>query len=149
MSRALRGLLLAALLVPAAVLGQQEGPAQVVDAFHFALKSGKRDVALGFLVADALVFEEGRLNRTRSDYARRDLGRDIDFAATTKLTIMRRDTKTNGDVASVLSVNRIEGQYRDRPIDLIADETMLLRRTAGKWRIVHIHWSFSQPTPGH
>ena len=148
MSRAWGGLLLAALLAPGVVPAQQDGPAQVVDAFHFALKSGKRDVALGFLVADALVFEEGRLNRSRSDYARRDLGRDIDFAATTKLTLMRRDTKTNGDVAWVLSVNRLEGQYRDRPVDLIADETVLLRRTAGKWRIVHVHWSFSQPAPG-
>jgi ketosteroid isomerase-like protein len=141
--RCARLALLLALVVPAAP-AQQEGPGQIVDAFHYALKAGKRDIALGFLAADALVFEEGRMNRSRSDYARRDLGQDIDFAATTKLTVSRRDIKVAGDVAWVLSQNHIEGHYRDRPVDLVADETVLLRRTAGKWRIVHMHWSFSQ-----
>jgi ketosteroid isomerase-like protein len=119
-----------------------EAPADVVDAFHGALKAGDRRKALEQLTADVLVFEQGRIERTRTEYARRHLGEDIGFASVTQRTVTRRSGKVQGDVAWVASVNRTRGTFKTQKVDFSTDETMILVRTGGKWRIAHIHWSF-------
>ncbi|WP_369815641.1 hypothetical protein [Erythrobacter sp. CCH5-A1] len=40
-----------------------------------------------------------------------------------------------------MSVENVEGTYRDRQIKSRSVETMLLRRVNGSWQIFHIHWS--------
>jgi len=119
-----------------------EAPADVVERFHRALKAGDRRQALEQLTADVLVFEQGRIERTRTEYARRHLGEDIGFASVTQRTVTRRSSKIVGDVAWVASVNQTRGRFKTRDVDFATDETMILMRTGGKWRIAHIHWSF-------
>lgn len=142
----LRAGLLAALVTIACAspAGAQapQSPTDVVDAFHEALQSGDRRRALEQLAADVLVFEQGRIDRSRTDYAREHLGEDIGFASSTKHTVLRRAAKVQGSVAWIMSVNRTRGRFRDRNIDLTTDETIVLTRVGNKWRIVHIHWSF-------
>lgn len=139
----LRGLLALALLVIALPAGAQGGvPSEVVDAFHFALKSGDRQKALEQLTADVVVFEQGRLERSRTEYARTHLAEDIGFASVTTRTVTRRSVKIQANVAWVISVNRTKGRFKNRNVDFTSDETMVLTRNAGKWRIAHIHWSF-------
>ena len=135
---------LAALLAAAAppAGAQNLSPTDVVDAFHEALQAGDRRRVLEQLTADVLVFEQGRLDRSRTDYAREHLGEDIGFAATTKHAVVRRSARIQGAVAWIMSVNRTRGKVRDRDIDLVTDETMVLVRVGNKWRIAHIHWSF-------
>lgn len=138
-------LLLAAALGTAAVppaAAQSQVPSEVVDAFHYALKSGNRRKALEQLTADVVVFEQGKLDRTRTEYARKHLAEDIGFATVTQRTVARRSVKLQGNVAWVTSVNRTRGKFKNRSVDFTTDETMILTRVGGKWRIVHIHWSF-------
>ena len=45
-------------------------------------------------------------------------------------------------MAWVMSVNRNRGRFNNRPVDFTTNETVVPTRVAGKWRIVHIHWSF-------
>lgn len=118
-------------------------PAETVDAFHYALKAGDRKKVLELLAADVLVFEQGRLEQSRNEYAKRHLKEDMSFSAVTKRTVARRAVQLVRDVAWVTSVNRVTGKVNNREINLTTDETMVLRRVAGRWRIVHIHWSFS------
>jgi hypothetical protein len=33
------------------------------------------------------------------------------------------------------------GTYKEKPIDRVTAETMVLRRIGKQWKIVHIHWS--------
>jgi ketosteroid isomerase-like protein len=94
------------------------------------------------MAADALVFEQGRVERTRTEYARRHLAEDIGFASVMERTVMRRVVKVHGDVAWVTSVNRARGPFRNQAMDFTTDETMILTRSGGRWRISHIHWSF-------
>lgn len=115
-----------------------------VDAFHYALRAGDRNKVLELLAADVLVFEQGRLERSRAEYARSHLHEDMSFSAATQRTVSRRSVKLQGNTAVVMSVNRIRGKFNSKPVDLTTDETMILQRTAGKWRIVHIHWSFNE-----
>ena len=58
----------------------------------------------------------------------------------------RRSTRLLGNTAWVMSVNRNRGKFNNRAVDFTTDETMVLARVSGKWRIVHIHWS-SRPLP--
>jgi len=140
---ALRVLLVLALLAlaPPAV-AQTQVPSEVVDAFHFALKAGDRRKALEQLTADVLIFEQGRMEKSRTEYARTHLAEDIGFASVTHRTVTRRSSKIQGNVAWVTSVNRTRGKFRTRNVDFSTDETMVLTRVGGKWRITHIHWSF-------
>lgn len=128
-----------AFCLPAAA---QNNPSDAVDAFHYALKAGERRQALELMTADVLVFEQGRLDRSRSEYARSHLADDIRFASATQRSVSRRSTKLQGNTAWVLSVNRNRGKFNNRPVDFTTNETMVLQRVGGKWRIAHIHWSF-------
>lgn len=147
MKNSFAGLMLSCLaLLPLPAAAQSQTPAQVVDAFHFALKAGDRKKALDLLAADVLVFEQGRLERSRSEYASKHLAEDIGFSSVTKRSVARRAIKLQGNSAWVLSVNRVRGKFNNKPVDITIDETMILSRAAGKWRIVHIHWSFVDKT---
>ena len=149
MKRAGWGLaLLLALAMPPAV-AQTQAPSQVVDAFHFALKSGDRRKALELLAADITIFEQGRVERSRTEYAKSHLADDIAFASATQRTVSRRSTRVLGNSAWVMSINRSRGKYHDRTIDFATDETMVLTRVGGKWRIAHIHWSFDDKSTQH
>ncbi len=135
---------LAALAQPAAA--QSQVPSEVVDAFHYALKAGDRRKALEQLTADVLIFEQGRIERSRTEYARKHLAEDIGFASVTQRTVSRRSVKIQANVAWVTSVNRARGKFKNRNVDFSTDETMILTRVSGKWRITHIHWSFDDKT---
>lgn len=117
-------------------------PAEVVDAFHDALKDGDRQKALEQLAGEVRIFEQGRLDRSRTEYAREHLAEDIAFAAATKRSVTQRAVKVHGEVAWVTSVNRARGRYRSRAVDFTTTETMVLDLVGDRWRIVHIHWSF-------
>jgi ketosteroid isomerase-like protein len=141
MRRAAAALLVLLAVSPAPAFAQQ-APSQVVDAFHFALRAGDRAEALELLLADVVIFEQGRLERSRTEYAKSHLAEDIAFAAATKHSVSRRSAKVQGNTAWVMSVNRSRGKFNNRPVDFTTDETIVLTRVGGKWRIAHIHWSF-------
>ena len=139
------GALLLAVALPAFVLpafAQSQSPSEVVDAFHFALKSGDRQKALELMTVDVVIFEQGRVERSRTEYARVHLAEDIGFASVTQRTVARRAVKIQANVAWVTSVNRNRGKFKNKPVDFTTDETMVLTKVGAKWRITHIHWSF-------
>jgi ketosteroid isomerase-like protein len=135
--------LLPALWLGAPAHAQTLSPSETVDAFHFALKAGDRKKALDLLTSDLLVFDQGRIEHSRTDYARTHLADDIGFASTTTRTVARRSAKVQGNMAWVMSVNRNRGRFNNRTVDFTTDETVILTRVGGKWRIAHIHWSFN------
>lgn len=150
MNRRLRCLLLLITLGAAAPgYAQVQGPAETVDAFHFALKAGNKQQALELLTPDVQIYEQGRQQRTRTDYARKQLQEDISFASVTQRSVSRRTSKLLGNAAWVMSVNRNRGKVNGRPVDFTTNETMVLNKINGKWRIVHIHWSFDEKTPAN
>jgi ketosteroid isomerase-like protein len=138
-------LALAAGLAAGAPAAAPADPAAVVDAFHEALQAGDRQKALEQMAGDARVFEQGRLDRSRTEYAREHLAEDIAFASATRRSVAHRVVKVHGDAAWVTSVNRARGRYRGRAVDFTTTETMVLALAGDRWRIVHIHWSFDDP----
>jgi ketosteroid isomerase-like protein len=132
----------------ATVESSARAPAAVVDAFHAALKAGKIPTALELLSEDAVVFESGGVERGKAEYASHHAAADAAFAQAVPSRTTRRAGRTSGDVAWILTEGRTTGTYKDKPVDRVTTETMLLRRVGGVWRIVHVHWSSAAARPG-
>jgi ketosteroid isomerase-like protein len=117
------------------------GAAATVDAFHAALQRGDTRAASALLAEDALIFESGGVERTKAEYAAHHLPADAEFSRSVTSTVTQRAGNSVGSLAWVASEGRTSGTYKGKPVDLQTTETMLLRRAAEGWKIVHIHWS--------
>ena len=120
--------------------------AAVVDAFHAALRRGDTAAALELMAADALIYEEGGAERSRDEYAAHHLASDAAFAAAVTSARSHRVGRAVGGVAWIASESRTTGRFRDRDVDRLSAETMVLRQQGGRWRIAHVHWSSRAPT---
>ena len=116
-------------------------PAAVVDAFHGALRRGDTKAALGFLAADALIFEVGGVERGKAEYASHHLAADAAFSRALPAAITHRSGEAVGNLAWIATEGRTTGTYKGKAVDRRTVETMVLRRTGAGWKIVHIHWS--------
>jgi ketosteroid isomerase-like protein len=135
-------------LVVSASGAHAQGPASAdsarvvaaVEAFHAALASGDSAAALLLLAPDVQVLESGHIE-TLAQYRTEHLPADIGFARAV-VTERRVLAVTVADsVAWVSASSESRGTYRDRPIDSIGVELMVLSLGADGWRIRAIHWS--------
>ena len=115
--------------------------AAMVDAFHASLRRGDTRTALSYLAEEALIFEGGRVERGKREYAAHHLGSDAEFAKAVPSVLLRRSGTAVGNWAWIASEGRTSGSYRGKAVDRVTTETMVLRRANRGWRIVHIHWS--------
>jgi ketosteroid isomerase-like protein len=115
--------------------------AATVDAFHAALDRGDRQGALALLAPEALIFEEGGAERSRDDYAAEHLAADMAFSKAVPSKLTRRTGGSDGTAAWIASAGRTTGSWKGKAVDRVTTETMILRRSADGWAIVHIHWS--------
>lgn len=115
--------------------------AAVVDAFHAALHRGDTKVALSHLAENALIFEAGGVERGSQEYASHHLGADSAFAKAVPGTVTRRAGDAVANIAWIATEGRTVGTYKDKAVNRVTAETMVLRRQAKTWKIVHIHWS--------
>ncbi len=122
-------------------------PVATVDGYHAALKNRDTKAALNFLAFDAVLFEQGFVEKSRGDYSGAHVAADAEFAAATTYTVTDRKVIWLGDSnACVITQNRTVGTYQQQKLDLIGTETMLLRRAGDGWLIQHAHWS-AHPAP--
>jgi ketosteroid isomerase-like protein len=109
--------------------------------FRAALKAGNAQLAASFLSDDVLIFEGGGVERSKAEYQSHHLISDVAFASATNYEVTNRKVQVWGDTAVSPTEGRTTGQWRDRPINNVGTETMIMRRERGQWKIVHIHWS--------
>jgi ketosteroid isomerase-like protein len=127
--------------VPAALSPSARAAAATVDAFHAALHRGNTGAAAALLAEDALIFESGGVERTKAEYAAHHLPADAGFSRSVSSVVTRRVGRAEDAIAWIASEGRTSGTYKGKALDLLTTETMVLRRTGGTWKIVHIHWS--------
>ena len=127
--------------IAGAVAPSARPAAAVVDAFHAALRRGDTKAALSHLTENALIYEAGRVERGRQEYASHHLGADSAFAQAVPGTVARRAGEAVGNVAWIATEGRTTGTFKDKAIDRVTTETMVLHRVGGAWKIAHIHWS--------
>ena len=88
-----------------------------------------------------LILEGGRAERSKAEYASHHLESDMAFTRAVPGEVTRRLSGGDGATAWVATEGRTKGSFRGRAIDKVSAETMVLRKGATGWRIVHIHWS--------
>ena len=109
--------------------------------FRNALAAGNARSAAALLSDDVRIYEGGGVERSKAEYVGHNLGADIAFSQATQFSVTQRNVRMFGDMAIATSESRTTGQYRERAINLLGTETMIMRRERGQWRIIHIHWS--------
>jgi ketosteroid isomerase-like protein len=126
---------------PASLPVSARGAAATVDAFHAALRRGDTRSAAALLSDDALIFEEGGAERSKSEYAAHHLSADAVFSQAIPSVVTRRVGRSDGMLAWIASEGRTTGTYKGKHLDRASAETMVLRRVGRAWKIVHVHWS--------
>ena len=121
-------------------------PSAVVDRFSRALASGDLSVVKSLLDPQVLILESGGAEQDRDEYLEHHAKADADFLRTAQIHPGRRRAHVEGNLAWVASESELHLRQDGKAIAVQSTETMVLRRDAGAWRIVHIHWS-SQRAP--
>lgn len=124
----------------------ERAAAATVDAFHAALRRGDAQAALALVADDALIFEDGRVERSKAEYALHHAGADAAFSKATSSKRLNRTVQATADLAWIATESRTQGRFRGQEVDRMMVETMVLRRDRAGWRIVHIHWSSAAPS---
>jgi len=114
---------------------------KVITQFHQALKSGDKLTARALLADDVLIFEGGGIEKSADEYAQHHMLSDMKYLAEINTEVVDYNIKVMGDIAYAMSKSKSTGQYKGKSINNEGMETMVLQKEAGKWKIVHIHWS--------
>jgi ketosteroid isomerase-like protein len=113
---------------------------KVVDAFHAGLKAGDTARVMMLLAPDVLLLEAGGIE-TRAEYESNHLPADVEFEKSVTTSFKPYRVTVAGDAAWVVNTSEYKGRFRDRPVDSVGVELMVLSRDAAGWRIRAIHWS--------
>ena len=119
---------------------------KVVDAFSAAVKAVKLDAAEKLLDPNVLILESGSSERSRDEYMGGHAIADAAFLQNARQQLRYRQAQAEGNFAWVATESTLNSMENGKKIMLLSTETMLLKKTAQGWRIVHIHWS-SRPAP--
>lgn len=116
-------------------------PVDTAKAFHEAMSSADASKVKTLLDPKVLVLESGGAERSWAEYAAHHLKADMDFLKTVTYKLQRQTGDTVGDLAWVASEARMTGTSKDKPVDIQSMETLVLKRAAAGWKVVHVHWS--------
>jgi ketosteroid isomerase-like protein len=136
---------LAAAFIVAPIEAQTPSPVaadvhRIVDAFHAGLKAGDTAGVMNLLASDVLLLEAGGIE-TRTEYESKHLPADVEFEKAVTTSAMPYRVTVVGDVAWAVNTSEYKGTFKDRPVDSVAVELMVLSRETAGWRIRAIHWS--------
>ena len=116
-------------------------PGETLAAFHAALHDGDQARAMALLSPDAVIYEAGHVERSRSEYADHHLADDIAFARATTRKVLRHKERIEGNIAMILDETESRGTFRNKTIDALGTETALLEKKGDGWAVLHFHWS--------
>lgn len=122
-------------------VGENTAPAQAVKAFHQALRTGDVNAARAMLADDVLIVEGNGVERSADEYASHHMLADMKFMAAVKAEALEHQTKMLGNMAYSVSRSQLTGEYKDKPVDVVSKETLVLVDKGDGWKIVHVHWS--------
>jgi mono/diheme cytochrome c family protein/ketosteroid isomerase-like protein len=114
---------------------------RTVEEFHLALSKGDEAAVSRLLDPAVLIMEGGNVERSREEYAGHHLKADAKFMRLVKYTLERQTGDSVGDLAWVASEAALTGDSQGKRLNLVSTESLVLKRSASGWRIVHIHWS--------
>ena len=121
--------------------GLDSAAAKTVTAFHTALQGGDANTVRRLLSDDVTIYEGKGVERSADEYASHHMAGDMAFLKALKPSTLEHQVRVLGSVAYSVSKTQMTGRYKDKVIDQISVETMVLAKEDETWRIIHIHWS--------
>lgn len=121
--------------------GQAKPAVEVVERFSAALQAGDLERAGKLLAEDVLILESGGAESSREEYLGGHANNDAAFLKEAHVAVSRRTARVEGALAWVGTESELHATKEGKPMTLLSTETMVLKKTAGEWLIVHIHWS--------
>jgi len=115
--------------------------AQTVAAFHAAISSGDKSLALSFLQEDVIIFESGHKEQSKAEYAAHHLDSDIAFSKSVKRVVNNTQTLAANGMSVVIQESETSGEYKGKAVRMVGLDTIVLKPVNGVWKIAHIHWS--------
>ncbi len=131
----------AAASITAAAASAASAPREALAAFHAALVAGDKARVLELMSPNVAIYEAGRVERSRDEYASHHLGGDMEFAKTATRKVLKESERADGNMAVIWQETETSGTSRGKPVHVLGTETALLEKNKGAWRIVHVHWS--------
>ncbi len=116
-------------------------PIDIAKALHEGLASGDVSKVKTLLDPGVLILESGGAERSWAEYAAHHLKADMDFLKTVTYKLQRQSGDTVGDLAWLATEARMTGTANRKPLDIQSTETLVLKKSAAGWRVVHVHWS--------
>lgn len=127
---------------PVQQVSEQAKPAvAVIEQFSSALQSGDLKRAGEVLADDVVILESGGAEHSREEYLGGHAKHDAAFLKDAHIEITRRTARVEGSLAWVATESELHATDKGQPMILLSTETMVVKKTAAGWRIVHIHWS--------
>jgi ketosteroid isomerase-like protein len=121
-------------------VGLDSDAAKTVAAFHKALKEGDEKAARATLADDVLIYEGG-VERSADEYANHHMLADMKYVAQINSTLLEQQVTVLGDLAYSVTRTQTKGQYKNKSVDYVGFETIVLKKIDNVWLIAHIHWS--------
>lgn len=118
-----------------------------VERFSAALGTGDLTAAGAELDPSVLILESGGAEHSRDEYLGGHAKSDAEFMKSAHVTLKRRTAHAAGELAWVGSESEIHAMKGADMLMIASTETMVVRKTAQGWKIVHIHWSSRKATP--
>jgi ketosteroid isomerase-like protein len=106
-----------------------------------AIKAGDVDMLSQLIGPDVLIFESGGVESSLAEYETHHMLADIAFMKAMNSEVISRRVIEAGESVIVMTQSRLTGVYKDKEMDLSSTETLVMEKTDGHWKIVHIHWS--------
>ena len=116
---------------------------KVAERMGQAIGKGDTEELKRVLDQNVVIFESGNVESSLAEYESHHMKSDIAFMAAMNIELLTREVIDAGDSATVISRSRISGQYKNKEIDLVNTETLVIQRRNSEWKVVHVHWSSS------
>lgn len=140
----LGGVLLTA-FAPSAIARSLDDPVATANVFRSSLLDGNTGGALSLLSPDVLVYSHGEEHGSREAYANRQLKQDIATLSAYYVEVLGQKIDVQDNIAWVSTRLRLLGKSAEKPEEHHGTETLVLRRSAAGWQIIHLHRSYSWP----
>ncbi|NHZ41791.1 nuclear transport factor 2 family protein [Massilia aquatica] len=137
----MRQFVLLAVLGLASLQALAATPGETLAAFHAALHAGDEARAMTLLSPEAVIYEAGHVERSRSEYADHHLANDIAFARVTTRRVVRHKERFEGNLAILLDEVETRGAFKGKTVNAVGTETAILEKKGDGWVVLHFHWS--------
>ncbi|NHZ90258.1 DUF4440 domain-containing protein [Massilia sp. CCM 8733] len=137
----MRQFVLLAVIALASLQARAATPSETLAAFHAALHAGDEARAMTLLSPEAVIYEAGHVERSRSEYVDHHLANDIAFARVTTRRVVRHKERLEGNVAILLDEVETRGAFKGKAINAVGTETAILEKKGDGWVVLHFHWS--------